>query len=243
MGKWYEHSFGEDYLVVYKHRSRLDASKEVEKLVKWLKLKETDFILDLCCGMGRHTIALAERGFRVVGVDLSETLLSKAVQSSTRLSIPFIKGEMRNLPFVNHTFDVVINLFTSFGYFEDDQENIKALREMARVLKPDGRFLVDFLNRSAVEKTLVPVSEREQDGLFIREERAIDGDFVCKTILIRDQKGERRYLEKVKMYKLEQMKQMMAEAGLKISMIFGNFNGETYRDDSERMILVGSVKK
>lgn len=243
MKEWYERSFGEDYLVVYKHRNRLDASKQVEKLVDWLKLKPSELILDLCCGNGRHTMALTERGFRVVGVDLSEALLLDAVQKSKGMGIPFIRGEMRNLPFVDRTFDVVVNLFTSFGYFEEDQENERVFQEMARVLNPNGRFLIDFLNRSAVEKNLVPRSEREQEGIKIREERFIEGDFVCKTIIVCDEGEERRYQERVKMYELDQMKQMMTKAGLTIDKVFGNFNGEAYHRDSERMILMGRVNK
>lgn len=243
MKEWYKHSFGEDYLVVYQHRNRLDASKQVEKLVDWLELDQSDLILDLCCGNGRHTIALTERGYHVVGVDLSEALLLKAVQNSKGMGIPFIKGDMRCLPFVDNTFDVVVNLFTSFGYFAEDKENQQVFKEIARVLNHNGRFLIDFLNRSAVEKNLVPRSEREQGGIKIREERYIEGDFVCKKIFVCDEDGEREYQERVKMYDLNQMEQMITHAGLSIKQVFGNFEGETYHQNSERMIIMGCVQK
>jgi SAM-dependent methyltransferase len=243
MPEWFEQSFGEDYLLVYKHRNKKDASREVEMMVKWLELNPQDLILDLCCGMGRHSISLARRGYKVVGLDLSKTLLSHAVEESQGLPIPFIHGDMRNLPFVDGTFDAVLNMFTSFGYFEKDEDNFKVLREIGRVLKPRGRYVIDFLNRDAVEAGLVPLSEREEGEAYIREERKIEGDFVRKLILVRDRKGERQYEERVKMYTAERMAEMLKEAGLVIDQVYGDFQGTPYGPESKRMIFVGWVEK
>ena len=85
---------------------------------------------------------------------------------------------------------MVLNLFTSFGYFVEDRDNERVLAEIRRVLKPGGRFLIDFLNRPAVLRSLVPVSEREEDGVKIREERWIEGDVVCKRIFVSDARGK-----------------------------------------------------
>ncbi|MGX9706304.1 methyltransferase domain-containing protein [Laceyella tengchongensis] len=243
MSNWYEKSFGEDYLTVYKHRSRQDASREVAKLEEWLPLRKKQLILDLCCGMGRHTIALARKGFSVVGLDLSSTLLSHAVRESEGLAIPFIRGDMRNLPFVDNQFDVVLNLFTSFGYFEDDEDNLQVLGEIHRILKPQGHFVIDFLNRFAVERSLVPLSVREEENVSIREERWIDGEFVCKHITITDERGTREYEERVKMIEYSRLRQWMEQAGLHVQKAYGNFAGDPYAKDSERMILVGCVDK
>lgn len=243
MSQWFEESFGEDYLLVYKHRSKQDASFEVEQIMRWLHLSERDLILDLCCGTGRHTISLARQQLHVVGVDLSKTLLSHAVRDAEDLQIPFVHGDMRRLPFVDQSFTVVLNLFTSFGYFTEDENNEQVLREIARVLKPGGRFLIDFMNRETVKEKLVPVSERTEEGIHIREVRKIDGDYVHKQITVTDERGERHYRERVKMYTREQMESMMNRAGLITEWVAGNFHGETYHLLSDRMIFIGRVSK
>jgi ubiquinone/menaquinone biosynthesis C-methylase UbiE len=243
MSFWYEESFGEDYLIVYKHRDQYDASREVERIVQWLRLTEKDLILDLCCGTGRHTINFARRGLNVVGLDLSKTLLAHAVKNSEGLGIPYVQGDMRTLPFVDDTFDAVLNLFTSFGYFSEDEDNFLVLKEIARVLKPNGRFLIDFLNREKVERSLVPVSERVVEGVRIREERWTEGDFVMKKITLTEGENTRQYLEQVKMYGREHLESMMEQAGLLVEKVYGNLQGEKYHPLSDRMILMGCVKK
>ncbi|SFI87396.1 class I SAM-dependent methyltransferase [Thermoflavimicrobium dichotomicum] len=243
--EWYEQSFGEDYLIVYRHRNRAMATQEMQQVIQWLELTPSDHILDLCCGTGRHSITLAKQNLHVVGLDLSNTLLQRANQLTQQegLNIPFVHGDMRQLPFVDDSFDVVLNLFTSFGYFREDDENQQVLREIVRVLRPEGRFLIDFLNREAVIRQLVPESEREEEGVWIREVRWIDGDFVHKTIWIRDDRGERRYEERVKMYTYEKMVDMMTQAGMSVTASYGSFRGEPYQKDSKRMIIVGKVRK
>jgi ubiquinone/menaquinone biosynthesis C-methylase UbiE len=240
MSQWFEESFGEDYLLVYRHRSKSSAKKEVRAITRWLDLKPGQHVLDLCCGTGRHSIALAEEGLHVTGIDLSETLLKHAREESAGRNIRYVRGDMRELPFEDGSFDVVVNLFTSFGYFETDADNQKVLHEIARVLRPGGAFLIDFLNRQSVQSRLVPVSEREQNGLHIREERRIDGDFVRKTITITAPDGHRRqYHERVKMYTYEQMRDMLAQSGLRVEDAKGDFEGNPYTSESPRMILMG----
>lgn len=244
MPHWYEESFGEDYLLVYRHRSNQDASFEVEQVISWLKLSSSDLILDLCCGTGRHSRALLKKQLHVVGFDLSTTLLTHAVQETEKegLVLPFVHGDMRRLPFVNQSFDVVVNLFTSFGYFTKDEDNLRVLTEIARVLKPRGRMIIDYVNHAVIKKHLVPESVREENGVRIIEQREIKGEYVIKQITVKDSKGERKYLEQVKMYTLEQMMDLFKQAGIKITDIYGDFKGCTYSPQSDRMIIQGCVK-
>lgn len=239
---WYEESFGEDYLLVYRHRNRAAADREVQWAAERLHLNQEDQVLDLCCGTGRHSIALDELGFNVTGIDLSPVLLKHAKASSQGRDIRYIRGDMRRLPFEEDCFDAVFNLFTSFGYFIEDAENQQVLREIRRVLRPDGRFIIDYLNRTAVEKNLVPKSEREESGTRILEKRWIDGDYVRKEITLTDADGRRHYQERVKMYTREQMVTMMEQAGLMVEDVYGDFEGHPYNaENSPRMIFVGSV--
>ncbi len=151
--EWYERWFGEDYLTVYDHRDTEEAERDVQAIKNVLDLKENELVLDLCCGNGRHDIPLVRMGCRVVGLDFSMPLLS--VARSARMpgtTYPlYIRADARNIPFRNGIFDIIVNLFTSFGYFTDD-ENCEMLRSISRVLKPDGRFYIDYLNPPRVLK-------------------------------------------------------------------------------------------
>ncbi|CAH8243308.1 class I SAM-dependent methyltransferase [Paenibacillus melissococcoides] len=241
MTEWYERSFGRDYLLVYRHRDFQGATQEVHGMMEWLRLPASASILDLCCGMGRHALALAEAGYRVTGVDLSEVLLEEARAHDTRAQVKFLRGDMRELP-VDGPYDAVVNLFTSFGYFADNEDNARVFQEIYRVLKPQGRFIVDFLNPSYVRQHLVPHSERVDGGTRIEERRRIENGFVKKEITLTDASGgePRHYEERVRLYELADFRIMMGEAGLVIDQVHGGYDGAAYDEgQSKRMIMVG----
>ncbi|KKO54298.1 class I SAM-dependent methyltransferase [Paenibacillus sp. DMB20] len=242
MAEWYEKSFGEDYLLIYKHRDVQGAAHEVQQMVSWLSLSEGSSVLDLCCGMGRHSLALAEAGYRITGVDLSDVLLRKARECDKKNQVAWIASDMRHIPADDEHFDAVLNLFTSFGYFTKDEEHIKVLEEICRVLKPGGKFIIDFLNPAYVERHLVPESVRESEGQRIEEKRTIDNGYVKKAIAISDLDGgePRHYQERVKLYTRDEFKMMIEEVGLRIDQIHGSYDGEAYEPESSpRMIFVG----
>lgn len=241
MSEWYENSFGEDYLIVYWHRDFCGARHEVEKMIGWLDLPEGSKVLDLCCGMGRHSLALAEAGFAVTGVDLSEVLLREARAQDGAEAVTWLRSDMRELP-LDGGFDAVVNLFTSFGYFEDDEEQVKVLREVYRMLKPGGKFIVDFLNPAYVISHLVPHSTREDGDNLIDEFRRIEDGYVKKDIILTSKVDDtpRKYHERVKLYPLETFKQLIAAAGLQLKAVHGSYDEEEYYEEhSKRMIFVG----
>ncbi|WP_042203043.1 class I SAM-dependent methyltransferase [Paenibacillus camerounensis] len=241
MGEWYEKSFGEDYLVVYRHRDFCGARHEVDKMIGWLNLPEGSKVLDLCCGMGRHSLALAEAGFEVTGVDLSEVLLREARAQEGAERVTWLRSDMRELP-LDGGFDAVVNLFTSFGYFEEDEEQVRVLREICRMLKPGGQFIIDFLNPSYVIRHLVPHSTRKDGDILIDESRRIEDGYVKKDIVLTS-KGDdtpRKYHERVKLYPLDTFKQLLAAAGLQLEAVHGSYDEEEYDEEySKRMIFVG----
>lgn len=241
MSEWYEESFGEDYLIVYKHRDFGGAQKEVEQMIAWLDLPSGSKVLDLCCGMGRHSLVLAEAGYEVTGVDLSQALLREARSQKGAEQVTWLHSDMRNLPLTGG-FDAVFNLFTSFGYFEEDMEQVKVLCEIERVLKPGGKFIIDFLNPAHVQRNLVPHSIREDGDHRIDESRRIENGYVMKDIILtsKSHNAPRIYHERVKLYSLEKFQAMIESVGLQLEAVHGSYEGETYdAESSTRMIFSG----
>jgi ubiquinone/menaquinone biosynthesis C-methylase UbiE len=241
MENWYTHSFGDDYLIVYKHRDMEKAALEVQAMMTWLALPAGAEVLDLCCGMGRHAIAMAHLRYSVTGFDLSESLLQVARRLDEHGKVTWVNGDMRQLPF-DAQFDAVANLFTSFGYFATDEENESVLAQMKKVLRPGGKWLLDFLNPAYIKHHLVPRSEREQDGHQIVEVRDIVEGFVIKRIQITRTDGSHgQYFERVKLYERAWFEQMFERHGMKVQAVYGDYNQANYQMDSPRMIFVGEV--
>lgn len=241
MTDWFTRSFGSDYMLVYKHRDLQGAYNEVRQMMEWLELPEGSKVLDLCCGMGRHSMALRDFGFKVTGVDLSEVLLEEAKRQDPAGEVRWLRGDMREVP-LDEKFDAVVNLFTSFGYFDDHDDNERVLAEISRLLEPGGQFIIDFLNPAYVKDYLVPLSERTEEGLRITEKRRIEDGFVRKTIEIREADGgePRTYEEQVRLYDNKTFLGMLERAGLRVERQYGGYDASAYEPaGSKRMIFVG----
>ena len=234
---WYKEWFGEEYLELYAHRDEGEARRQVEFVQRHVAGPEPPRrVLDLACGAGRHTEVLRREGFETLGVDLSITLLAHPPR------VPCVAGDMRTLPFADSSFDWVLNFFTSFGYFERERENFRVLEEYARLLNVRGRFLIDFLNRDRVLANLVPREEQEIAGRRVKIERWYDPDThrINKRMQIgaTDQRSS-TYVESVRAYSREEVTIGLRWAGLEVDHLYGNFHGEPFDRDSERLILVG----
>ncbi|KZE52818.1 SAM-dependent methyltransferase [Brevibacillus parabrevis] len=237
--EWFERSFREDYVLVYQHRDDSAADEEIANLLERLPVKDTGRILDLCCGSGRHSRALVRRGYEVVGVDLSPVLLQLAEEQNNDPQLSFARCDMRNIPYRDE-FDIVVNLFTSFGYFSSDEENAQVIRNMAQALKTNGEVVIDYLNPAYVTSHLVPHSTKQVNGMFIEEKRWIEDGTVKKRIWITDDadKEKREYLEQVRLFSVEQMIAMLEQAGFGQIQVFGNYQFEPYiASQSPRMIF------
>jgi SAM-dependent methyltransferase len=235
---WYKEWFGEEYLEVYSHRDASEAEEHIDFVERVLAGKRRPgAVLDLACGAGRHTAGLRRRGYRAFGVDLSVTLLSHG------RDLPRAAGDMRQLPFRGASFDWVLNFFTSFGYFESERENFRVLEGIVRVLAPGGRFLIDILNAASTIRRLEPRSVESFEGRRIEIERWYDSQSrrLNKRIRVETpERGCRTFLESVRAYEQQEVTSGLRWAGLEVDAVFGDFNGEAYSDDSERLILVGS---
>ncbi|MEO8578922.1 MAG: methyltransferase domain-containing protein [Gemmatimonadales bacterium] len=234
---WFEEWFGEDYLHIYQHRDETEAERAIELIAANLAGKEIRSVLDLGCGTGRHTRVLRERWW-TVGLDLSMALLRIARVESP--DAPYIRADMRELSFADESFDLVVNLFTSFGYFEDDREHERVLSCVCASMKRGGTLVIDFLNASQVRRDLVPYDEQVENGITIEQHRAISPDnrFVEKTIRLRERGKE--YIERVRLFSPRDLERMLDAAGFKVEKLFGDYAGANWSDDSPRTILFAS---
>jgi SAM-dependent methyltransferase len=236
MSEWFEQWFGEEYIALYPHRNDAEAQRVVSLIAATLASRRVRLVLDLACGSGRHARFLGERWW-TSGVDLSEVLLRLARRNNTPAKL--VRADIRALPYRDSSFDLVVNLFTSFGYFETDTEHEMVLRDLARVMTPDGTFVIDFLNADQVRDQLVPCDERSIAGRKVEQRREItdDGRFVVKHIVMKDEGRGREFTERVRLFTREELTSMLERAGFRIEMSYGDYGAEPLTDTSPRVIL------
>lgn len=234
---WYREWFGEDYLDLYAHRDEAEARRQAiffKEQVGTVRGK----ILDMACGTGRHIAEFRDLGYDVAGCDLSYILMRTGLEQYG--AMPLAMADMRDLPFCDGSFRGLVNFFTSFGYFANEDDNRRVVDEMARVLKRGGPFLFDYLNVHREITKLVEKEEREVEGQKVQIERWFDPSDRAfnKRITI----GGRRFMERVRGYDLDEIAMMFASSGLKIHEVFGDFDGSRYDHSSPRLIVVGTKK-
>lgn len=232
---WYKHWFTEDYLELYPHRDEAEAERCVELIRRTIRWPDGALVLDVACGAGRHARALELAGARAIGVDLSMPLLQVARQMAHAL---LIRADMRALPVRPGSMDVVVNLFTSFGYFESDAEHLGALGEMCDALRRGGWFVLDYLNADFVRDTLVPLEHTLLGGVQAEVTRSLDqqGAVVVKRILTED---GRRFRERVRLFSPDELTAMLIECGVEVRHRAGDYDGSPLAASSPRAILMG----
>ena len=236
---WYEEWFGEEYLHIYQHRDETEAERAIELIATNLVGRQIEAVLDLACGAGRHTKVLEERWW-TVGLDLSMALLKFARRETIDAS--YVRADMREIPFAAHSFDLVVNLFTSFGYFDDDREHVRVLSCVKSSLTPGGTLVIDFLNATRVRHTLVPYDERTENGITIEQRRRISPDnrFVEKKITLREKGKE--YMERVRLLSPMDLERMLITAGFEVAKIFGDYAGRSWSESSPRTIMFATAQ-
>jgi 2-polyprenyl-3-methyl-5-hydroxy-6-metoxy-1,4-benzoquinol methylase len=242
--EWFEDWFNtEEYLDVYRHRNEAEAKQLVGLILRTIRLTPRATVLDMACGAGRHSILLAKEGFDVTAVDLSRNLLNVARQAAldAGVKVNFLRSDLRNFS-IDISFDLIVNLFTSFGYFEEDEENFKIFKNVYHHLKSTSYFVLDYLNRHYVEKNLVRRSVDKIPGGEIIQERSINEKRVIKKIIIRKNGEERHYRESVRMYTPNYLTREMKKIGFDIIKSFGDFNGNAFDIESSPRIIIIAKK-
>jgi SAM-dependent methyltransferase len=230
---WFDTNY---YHTLYKHRDYKEAENFMQNLIAFLKVEKDALLLDLACGKGRHAIYLNSLGYNVIGADLSKNSIKKAKKHENE-RMHFIEHDMRN-PF-KIKFDIILNLFTSFGFFEDDAEDIAILKNIKNGLNKNGIAVIDFMNCTQVISNLVSEEIQIIDGIAFKINRYLENGFIVKEINFEADGKQHKYFEKVKNLDLQKINLYLNSVGFKIKHTFGNYQLEEFNEQtSDRLILV-----
>lgn len=244
---WFEDWFDSPlYELLYSYRNEQEANKLAEFIEKQIPIDTHPKIVDVGCGRGRHSISLAERGYQVTGFDLSPQAIEKASHIARQRNlkqIRFLVNDMRNP--LKEQFDAALNLFTTFGYFLDEEQNVQVLKSINSMLSNNGLFLIDFLNAKKVERELTPSEKGVHNGINYNITRYIMDGFVYKVINFEadDLEEPREYTERVQLFDKEWFTDKLTESGFTPLNVWGNYSGDSFDEvESPRLIILSEVK-
>ena len=236
--EWFKDWFDSPYYhILYKYRDEAEAEGFIDKLLGTLHPRPAARIMDLACGKGRYSIHLADKGFEVTGLDLSEHNITYARQFE-RDNLSFYTHDMR-MPFRTNYFDFIFNFFTSFGYFDQEKEDLRTLKSVATGLRPDGLFVLDFFNSRYVIDRLIGSETKEIDGITFQIQKHLNGQYVKKAINFEAEGRRLFYEEKVRLFTLDDFERLFRMAGLKIIRTYGDYQLHPFDTaTSPRLILL-----
>jgi SAM-dependent methyltransferase len=240
---WYEDDlFWETVApVLFSERRWSDAPTEVEDVVSLLGISPGAKVLDLCCGVGRHSLELARRGFHVTGVDKTAAYLERARRQAKAegLDVEFLQDDMRTFCRPD-AFDAAINLFTSFGYFEDPEDDRRVVTNVYRSLRSDGAFLMDLMGKEVVARVFQERGWREEDGIILLEERKVSNNWGWienRWVIVKD--GEKREVKiSLRLYSAVELSALLAECGFDRVDVYGDAKGAPYDHTAKRLVAV-----
>ncbi len=242
---WYYEMFdfiGEEYFSVLNKEKMRKAKKELHILTSILNLQPGQHILDLCCGVGRHTIPLAKAGMHMIGLDASAKLLEIARRSAVvaGLEPEFCQGDMREIPYTNR-FEVVLNLWNSFGYLEHDIEHLKVCHAVADALQKGGKFCLDILNRDWVVRNFQPGEEYREIGEVVEinhyQFNSAQGRDVINTTYIVNG-VERKFTHSCRLYTLQEISMLLQQAGLTVVQAYGGYDLRPVSVEAKQLLII-----
>lgn len=230
---WFDTPF---YHILYKDRNHHEAQRFMDNLTKYLSLSPDSKILDLACGRGRHSRYLNSLGYRVTGVDISKNNIAHAKQFETE-KLHFEVHDMSAT--YNDEFDAVLNLFTSFGYFDNDASNLATINAIKNNLNTYGLGVIDFMNSDWVIANLIPEETKTLEGINFHLKRYVKDGYIFKDISFTHNGQDYIFQERVKAFSLEDFEALFEKAGVYMLDVFGDYNlRKFYKGTSERLIMI-----
>jgi cyclopropane fatty-acyl-phospholipid synthase-like methyltransferase len=230
---WFDTKY---YHILYKNRNDEEAQLFMRNLIAFLKLNKEAKILDLACGKGRHSVYLNSLGYNVVGLDLAKNSIKHASQFENE-TLKFGVHDMREV--YPEKFEAVFNLFTSFGYFNDDNDNLKTIQAVYNELNSGGVAVFDFLNATKAKSNLQAVEAKEVDGITFHLTRRTDDKYIYKTIDFEDNDEQFSYNEQVRCLGLADFEAYFEQAGFSLENVFGDYDLSSFDvAKSNRMIML-----
>lgn len=240
--EWFEDWFDSPfYHILYKNRDDSEAKAFITNLVNFLNPSNQDIFIDVACGKGRHAMFLNSLGYTVDGFDLSANSITTAKLKETT-SLNFFTNDIR-VPLKHNYYDFAFNLFTSFGYFDDESDNQKAINAIAESLNTNGVLVLDFMNSNKVINNLVKEEIKVVDKIEFKIKRSFINGHIVKDINFEAETEKHQYQEKVKAISLDAFKRYFSNANLTIDSIFGDYDLNPFDfEKSDRLILVARKK-
>lgn len=239
---WFEEWFDSPlYELLYAYRNEEEANKLADLIERKIPVNAYPKIVDVGCGRGRHSITLAERGYHVTGFDLSPTAVGKAKRIAADRglkNVKFLVQDMRQP--LSFRFDAALNLFTTFGYFMENEENERVLASVNSMLKKNGLFLIDYFNSEKVEKELVSEDKGSHKGVDYTIKRYIDNGCVYKKIRFSGNNVDspKEYNERVKLYDREWFEDVMERTGFSVCEVLGNYRGDPFDESTSSRLII-----
>lgn len=241
---WYKEWFDSDnYLKVYSHRDETEAERLVDLIGNNINFGAGSKVLDMACGSGRHAIIFASKGYEVTAIDLSKNLIAAADANAKaqNVIIEFVNSDILEFS-SNSKFDLAVNLFTSFGYFDDEEDNFKVILKAFDILEAGGFFVIDYFNKNDLLKNLIPTSVFSDNGSRITQNRFIDANRVRKNIIIENDGKIDEFYESVRLYSHDEMLSFLERVGFKIVKKFGNYEGNNFEEESSQRLIIFAQK-
>ncbi|MBE9601785.1 bifunctional 2-polyprenyl-6-hydroxyphenol methylase/3-demethylubiquinol 3-O-methyltransferase UbiG [Pedobacter sp. MC2016-24] len=236
--KWFQYWFNSPYYhILYSQRNDAEAEFLIDNLSAYLKPAAHSKILDIACGRGRHSIYLNKKGYDVTGIDLSEQSI-KFAQQFEQKHLHFYVHDMRKLCYINY-FDIAMNLFTSFGYFDTEKDHVNALKSFRKSIKDDGTVVIDYFNTEKILKNLTHKETKVVDGIEFHLNKFVSEGKIIKHINFEHRDKSFAFEERVQAFSRADFERMLEKSGLRIEAMFGSYGLEPFDEiKSDRLILI-----
>ncbi|QPH39490.1 class I SAM-dependent methyltransferase [Pedobacter endophyticus] len=236
--KWFQYWFNSPYYhILYQERNNAEAEFFIDNLTNYLDPVVDAKMLDIACGKGRHAIYLNKKGFDVTGIDLSEQSI-KFAKKFENDKLHFLVHDMRRLFYINY-FDIALNLFTSFGYFDTEKEHVDALKTFRKCLKANGILVIDYFNTEKIIGNLNHCETKSLDDITFNITKTVVDGKIIKKINFEDKHKVYNFEERVQAFTFDNFERMLTKAGMVVQKAFGNYALDDFdKANSDRLILV-----